>query len=248
MRGQHRHLSAVFVTRAQNQNRLAQPQLPAHRRLQRTVAEDRAGQEQIYLRAQRDIELLVLNDSDTKIGNDRREQITRDSHSLISNDRFEQVDHHSASLIKGDELHTTQGARNTVIGGNELVSIAGNSSTTAEGTLVIQAGSQAHVSAANVVIDAGMSLTLKAGGHHIVINAAGIFSSVAIVEGGSPVAGLPGQAALSVAPQAAEAVIIDTLPMEALLKQNVVFREAGSGICPVCDVAQESQATERGDA
>ena len=210
--------------------------------------EDRAGQEQIYLRAQRDIELLVLNDSDTKIGNDRREQITRDSHSLISNDRFEQVDHHSASLIKGDELHTTQGARNTVIGGNELVSIAGNSSTTAEGTLVIQAGSQAHVSAANVVIDAGMSLTLKAGGHHIVINAAGIFSSVAIVEGGSPVAGLPGQAALSVAPQAAEAVIIDTLPMEALLKQNIVFREAGSGICPVCDVAQESQATERGDA
>jgi type VI secretion system secreted protein VgrG len=210
--------------------------------------EDRAGQEQIYLRAQRDLEQLILNDSDTKIGNDRREQITRDSHSLISNDRFEQVDNHSASLIKGDELHTTQGVRNTVIGGNELVTISGNSSTTAGGTLVIQAGSQAHVTAANVVIDAGMSLTLKAGGHHIVINAGGIFSSVAIVEGGSPVAGLPGQAALSVVPQAAEAVVIATLPMEALLKQNIVFREADSGICPICDAAPEHQLTERAEA
>ncbi|MEO4012821.1 type VI secretion system tip protein TssI/VgrG [Pseudomonas rossensis] len=210
--------------------------------------EDRAGQEQIYLRAQRDIEQLILNDSDTKIGNDRREQITRDSHSLISNDRFEQVDNHSASLIKGDELHTTQGVRNTVIGGNELITITGNSSTTAGGTLVIQAGSQAHVTAANVVINAGTSLTLQAGGQHIVINSSGIFSSVAIVEGGSPVAGLPGQAALSVVPQAAEAVVIDTLPMEALLKQNIVFREADSGVCPVCNVAQEPQTAERGEA
>ncbi|WP_339523216.1 type VI secretion system tip protein TssI/VgrG [Pseudomonas sp. EL_65y_Pfl2_R96] len=210
--------------------------------------EDRAGQEQIYLRAQRDLEQLILNDSDTKIGNDRREQITRDSHSLISNDRFEQVDNHSTSLIKGDELRTTQGVRNTVIGGNELISITGNSSTTAEGTLVIQAGSQAHVTAANVVINAGTSLTLQAGGQHIVINSSGIFSSVAIVEGGSPVVGLPGQAALSVVPQADEAVVVDTLPMEALLKQNIVFREADSGICPICDAAPEHQLTERAEA
>jgi type VI secretion system secreted protein VgrG len=128
------------------------------------------------------------------------------------------------------------------------MSIAGNSSTTAGGTLVIQAGSQAHVTAPNVVIGGGMSLTLKAGGHHIVINAGGVFSSVAIVEGGSPLAGLPGQAALSVVTQAAEAVVIDTLPMEALLKQNIVFREADSGICPICDAGQEHQLTEGAEA
>ncbi|MEX5669236.1 type VI secretion system tip protein VgrG, partial [Pseudomonas neuropathica] len=96
---------------------------------------------------------------------------------------FRTGDNHSASLIKGDELHTTQGVRNTVIGGDELITITGNSSTTAGGTLVIQAGAQAHVTAANVVIDAGMSLTLEAGGQHLVINASGIFSSVAIVQG-----------------------------------------------------------------
>lgn len=210
--------------------------------------EDRAGQEKIYLRAQRDIEQLILNDSATQIGHDRREQITRDSHSLIGGDRFEQVDQHSASLIKGDETHTTQGLRNTVIGGDELISISGNSSMTAAGTLVIQAGPQAHVTAANVVIEAGTSLTLRAGGHHIVINAGGIFSSVAIVEGGSPVAGMAAQSALSVIPQAAEAMVIDAIAMEALLKQEIVFREASSGICPVCDAAQESQTTEGAEA
>ncbi|MHC8352947.1 type VI secretion system Vgr family protein [Pseudomonas sp. RT4P38] len=198
--------------------------------------EDRAGQEQIYLRAQRDIEQLILNDSDTKIGNDRREQITRDSHSLISNDRFEQVDRNSTSLIKGDELHTTQGVRNTVIGGNELVSITGNSSTTAGGTLVIQAGSQAHVTAANVVIDAGMSLTLKAGGHHIVINSGGVFSSLAIVEGGAPMAGLPPLLALSAEQAAPVALQVPLLP-----EAQRLALMAKKPICAVCEAAQQQR-------
>ncbi|WP_347902766.1 type VI secretion system tip protein VgrG [Pseudomonas purpurea] len=179
--------------------------------------EDRAGQEKIYLRAQRDLEQLILNDSDTKIGNDRREQITRDSH----------------SLIKGDELHTTQGVRNTVVGGNELISITGNSSTTAGGTLVIQAGPHAHLTAAQVVIDAGMSLSLKAGGHHLVINAAGIFSSVAIVEGGAPV---PGMAPL----QATEALASE-LPAIILSPQSLVLetQQRATDYCPLCEACRD---------
>ena len=210
--------------------------------------EDRAGQEKIYLRAQRDIEQVILNDSDIKVGNDRREHVTRDSHSLISNDRFEQVDNNSSSLIKADELHTTQGLRNTVIGGNELISISGNSSTTADGTLVIQAGTQAHVSAATVVINAAVSLTLQAGGQHILITAGGIFSSVPIVQGGAPVAGVAPTPALSVTPVAVPAMIVKTLPMEALLKQNAVLREATCAICPVCDAAQELLQAEGAQA
>ena len=121
--------------------------------------EDRAGQEKIYLRAQRDLEQLILHDSTSQIGNDRREQISRDSHSLIGGERFQQVDSHSASLIQGDESHTTQGVRHTVIGSDELISISGNSSSTTAGTLVIQAGPHARVTASQVVIDAGSSLT-----------------------------------------------------------------------------------------
>ena len=195
--------------------------------------EDRAGQEKIYLRAQRDIEQVILNDSDTKIGNDRREQITRDSHSLISNDRFEQVDNNSSSLIKGDELHTTQGLRNTVIGGNELISITGNSSTTADGTLVIQAGTQAHVTAANVVINAGMSLTLQAGGQHILITAGGIFSSVPIVQGGAPVAGVPSLQAAQALVSAPQAIIANPLSILTAAKQQAADK------CPLCEACRD---------
>ena len=196
--------------------------------------EDRAGQEKIYLRAQRDIEQLVLNDSDAKIGNDRREQITHDSHSLIGNDRSEQVDKNSSSLIKGDELHNTEGLRNTLIGGDEVISITGNSSTTAGGTLVIQAGPQAHINAVNVVIDAGMSLTLEAGGQFIVINSGGIFSSVPIVQGGAPVAGIPAQQALSVIPMVAEVLVAPSL-----VTQTSALIQAARHAAPVCAVCQK---------
>ena len=195
--------------------------------------EDRAGQELIYLRAQRDMEQVILNDIDTKVGNDRREQVTRDSHSLISNDRFEQVDNNSSSLIKGDELHTTQGLRNTVIGGNELISITGNSSTTADGTLVIQAGAHAHVTAANVVINAGMSLTLQAGGQHILITAGGIFSSVPIVQGGAPVAGVPSLQAAQALVSAPQSIIASPLSILAAVKQKAADK------CPLCEACRD---------
>ena len=204
------------------------------------LIEDRAGQEKIYLRAQRDLEQVILNNSDTTIGNDRREHITRDSHSLIEHDRFEQVDRNSSSLIEGDELHTTQGLRNTVIGGNELLSIRGNSSTTADGSLVIQATSQAHLSAANVVIDAGMSLTLAAGGQHIVISAGGIFSSQPIVVGGAPAVGIGAMPAASVVPVVAGAWGVPSLPA-----QKTAVRQAtqqATSICAVCQKLEESKA------
>ncbi|MHA6140599.1 type VI secretion system tip protein TssI/VgrG [Pseudomonas mohnii] len=187
------------------------------------MIEDRAGQEKIYLRAERDVEQLILNDS----------------HSQIRRNRVEQVDANSTSLIKADERHTTNGTRNTVIGTHDLLNIAGNSSTTVEGTWVIQAGPQARVTASQVVIDAEASLTLSAGGHHLVIHSGGIFSSVAIVEGGVPMAGVAAQAALSVA---AEDVVVESIPMEALLKQAIVFREADTGICPICDAARRAEA------
>ena len=187
------------------------------------MIEDRAGQEKIYLRAERDVEQLILNDS----------------HSLIRRNRVEQVDANSTSLIKADERHTTDGMRSTVIGTHDLLNVGSNSSTTVEGTWVIQAGPQARVTASQVVIDAEASLTLSAGGHHLVIHSGGIFSSVAIVEGGVPMAGVAAQAALSAA---AEDVVVEPIPMEALLKQAIVFREADTGICPICDAARRAEA------
>ncbi|MBV4460654.1 type VI secretion system tip protein VgrG [Pseudomonas sp. COR58] len=182
------------------------------------MIEDRAGQEKICLRAERDFEQLILNDS--------RSQIRRD--------RFQQVDNQSTSLIKADERHTTDGTRHTVIGTDDLLSISGNSSTTASGTLVIQAGPHARMTASQVVIDAGTSLTLTAGGHHIVLHSGGIFSSVAIVEGGAPVAGVVAQTALAAVPEELHAQVLLSVTA-----QKAALAQAAGQASPVCAVCEK---------
>ncbi|MBP5943920.1 MULTISPECIES: type VI secretion system tip protein TssI/VgrG [unclassified Pseudomonas] len=101
--------------------------------------EDRAGQELIYLRAQRDMVQEVGNSIQLEVGNERRETINGNSHTSVGK------------------------------------------------ILDVEAGQQVHLKAgANVVLDAGASITLKAGGHHIVIDAGGIFSSIEIETGRQP--------------------------------------------------------------
>ncbi|POP76757.1 type VI secretion system Vgr family protein [Pseudomonas syringae] len=181
--------------------------------------EDRAGQEKISFRAQRDFDELILNDSVSHIGNDQSTQ----------------VDRNSSSLIKGDETHTTNGVRNTVIGGNELISVSGDTSVTSGGNLIIQAGSQAHVTAVNVVINAGMSLTLQAGGNHIVISSGGIFSSVPIVQGGSPMAGVSPLQALQAPSTEVPAIIASPRSIVAAARQQA------ADFCPLCEACLNGQ-------
>ncbi|MFJ7795345.1 type VI secretion system tip protein VgrG, partial [Pseudomonas sp. NPDC096950] len=99
---------------------------------------------------------------------------------------------------------------------------------------VIQAGPHTRVTASQVVIDAGTSLTLTAGGHHLVINAGGIFSSVAIVEGGDPMAGLPAQLARSLVPVAPQALIAPSLAA-----QKLALTQAARQASPICAVCQK---------
>ncbi|AAO56957.1 type VI secretion system tip protein VgrG [Pseudomonas syringae group genomosp. 3] len=181
--------------------------------------EDRAGQEKISFRAQRDFDELILNDSVSHIGNDQSTQ----------------VDRNSSSLIKGDETHTTNGVRNTVIGGNELISVSGDTSVTSGGNLIIQVGSQAHVTAVNVVINAGMSLTLQAGGNHIVISSGGIFSSVPIVQGGSPMAGVSPLQALQAPSTEVPAIIASPRSIVAAARQQA------ADFCPLCEACLNGQ-------
>jgi type VI secretion system secreted protein VgrG len=139
------------------------------------MIEDRAGQEKVYLRAERDLEQLIRNDSTTTIENDHRQQVSGNSRSSIG----------------GSEEHHTSGERRTVLGADDRTTISGSSYTRTGVTHVIQAGDQVHIqSGANAIIDAGATLSLKGGGQHIVLNSDGIFSSVIIEEGGEPVLGV----------------------------------------------------------
>src|SRR5262245_64579503 len=71
--------------------------------------EDKAGDEQLFVNAERDYDL--------RVGNDRREWIERDHHLVAKRDSVEQIDRNA-------HLHVKQG-RTTQIGGDDSLTVAG---------------------------------------------------------------------------------------------------------------------------
>ncbi len=169
--------------------------------------EDRSGQELIYLRAQRDMEQRVENDSRLEVGNERLETIKGNS----------------ITVLEAEEQRTVTADRKVQLKANDYLQVASSSHTRVGQTVVIEAGQQVHLKAgAHLILDAGASITLKGGGQHIVIGPGGIFSSTEIQLGGAPAAGT---AAAPVLPGMLEGLSIPSalpLPDLAFYQQQAV--------------------------
>ena len=180
--------------------------------------EDRAGQELIYLRAQRDMEQKVENDSRLEVGNERRETIKGNS----------------IAVLEAEEQRTVTADRKVQLKANDHLQITGSSHTRVGQAMVIEAGQQVHLKAgAHLILDAGASITLKGGGQHIVIGPGGIFSSVDIVQGGAPVAGVPSLQAAQALPSAPQSIIASPLSILAAVKQKAADK------CPLCEACRD---------
>jgi type VI secretion system secreted protein VgrG len=159
--------------------------------------EDRAGQELIYLRAQRDMEQRVVNDSRLEVGNERRE--------TIKGDRI--------TVLGAEEHLTVTSDRKIQVSANNYLNVSGDSQTRVDKTLVVEAGEHVHIKAGtHLVIDGGESLSIKVGDQHIVLNADGIFSSRVIEVGGAP---KPGTAAHTLLQGAAAGLLVSVAPAPA---------------------------------
>jgi type VI secretion system secreted protein VgrG len=187
--------------------------------------EDRAGRELIYLRAQRDMEQKVENDSRLEVGNERRETIKGDS----------------ITVLEAQEHRTVTADRKVQLKANDYLHVAGNSHTRVDQTLVVEAGQQVHIKAgAHLILDAGASISLKAGGQHIVISHGGIFSSSEIQIGGAPMAGsaaslsMPGTLDALSEPLQLPPMIAPS--QGALMSASNVM---GADFCPICEACRE---------
>ncbi|AIL63365.1 type VI secretion system Vgr family protein [Pseudomonas alkylphenolica] len=180
--------------------------------------EDRAGQEKIYLRAQRDLEQKIENDSRLEVGNERRETIKGNS----------------IAVLEAEDQRTVTADRKVELKANDYLQIASSSHTRVGQTLVIEAGQQVHLKAGReVVLDAGGSISLKGGGQHIVVGPGGIFSSSEIQIGGAPIAGT---AAAPELPGMLEG--LSTPPPLALVSQSKALMRPEPW-CEVCEQAAE---------
>ncbi|MCE8001651.1 type VI secretion system Vgr family protein [Billgrantia ethanolica] len=154
--------------------------------------DDEAGQEQIWLHAQKDLELLTHND--------RTEEIGHDSHLTVHRNRV--------SEIHADDHLTVRGQRHLKVDGDDhLIVGASRHEKTARAQLV-EAGQEIHHQAGSkTVIDAGAEITLKAGGSFLKLDPSGITivgAQVKINSGGSPGSGSGQGAAAPELPRRAE--------------------------------------------
>ncbi|MEB0087516.1 type VI secretion system tip protein VgrG, partial [Pseudomonas sp. 10B1] len=185
--------------------------------------EDRDGAELVYLRAQRDMEQLVQNDSRLEVRGQRLETIKGGSVSVMEAEHHQTVSgDRKVQLSAGDHLHVTGASHTRVTEG-----------------LSVEAGQEVHLMAGvNLIIDAGTTLTLEAGGQHLFLSPAGIFSSVPILLGGVP---LPGTPAVPLPPEGVDALGADVIPPVTPISAPAIEQllEQAPPHCEVCEMEED---------
>jgi type VI secretion system secreted protein VgrG len=95
--------------------------------------EDLKGEEEVYLQAEKDLNILVKNDETRDVGHDRVKNVKNDETSTITGNRTEDVGKDEKIAIHGnrsetvdkDETITISGARSESVGKDETISITG---------------------------------------------------------------------------------------------------------------------------
>ncbi|PSU99235.1 type VI secretion system Vgr family protein [Photobacterium kishitanii] len=196
--------------------------------------EDQAGKEEIYVHAQKDVNVLVEND--------RTDNIKHNLHLDVANERF--------SHIKANDHLTVEGESRQHTKGNYTLAVDGSLHMKQGKALLLDAGNEVHLKAGSkIVIEAGAELTLKAGGSFVKIDASGVSISGAAINlnsGGSAGNG-SGYAGVSpLLPGAIEAAAqleqVPPLFLEALLTAS----QANVPLLPLCGLQTDGQC-QRGE-
>ena len=106
--------------------------------------EDKLGAEQVYLQAEKDLEILVKNDEHRSVVHDRRKEVGRDEtvsigHDesiTIGGDRTETVARDETIAIGGNRTETVAGAETVTIGGGRTAMVAQNDALLISGARV----------------------------------------------------------------------------------------------------------------
>jgi type VI secretion system secreted protein VgrG len=136
--------------------------------------EDKKGSEQIFVNAEKDMDLRVENDS--------REFIGKDRHLIVKANQTELVESNKHAHVKGDHVEKIDGNMSLSVGSNrnEKIGIVDT----------IEAGQEVHLKAGmKVIVEAGVQISLGVGGNFVDISPAGVTimgTMVLINSGGSP--------------------------------------------------------------
>ncbi|HUE22742.1 MAG TPA: type VI secretion system tip protein TssI/VgrG [Bryobacteraceae bacterium] len=163
--------------------------------------EDNKGSEQIFIHGEKDM--------DMRIKNDRREWIGEDRHLVVTRDKLEKTGRDSHLDLTRDHIEKIGRDHHLAIGGKEAISITGSHSLAVTGDVIEQfSGNHSsqvtqnlYLKAMQVVIEASVGLTIKAGSNFITIDPSGVaISGTPMVQINSAGSALSGSAGSLVSP------------------------------------------------
>ena len=165
--------------------------------------EDKKGQEEIYLHAEKDVNIHVKNDW--------KEHILHDQHRTVDNFTY--------TLTKGETHETLKQPRKTELFANDNLTVHADSHTKVDGKWLGKAGVEIHLHAGEkMVLEAGTEMTLKAGGSWIKLDPSGVRmggSRINLGGGGGPGSGSGAAPELPITPD-----LVDYFTEYFILKAN----------------------------
>ncbi|USD40073.1 type VI secretion system tip protein VgrG [Vibrio sp. SCSIO 43135] len=190
--------------------------------------EDLAGEEQIYLHAQKDLNCAINNDSTT--------HVFHDHHTLVESNQFKQ--------ITVNQHSTTTGESRLAVKGNKVDINHASIQQQVANKYVAQAGREVHLkSGAKVVIEAGAEITLKAGGSFVKVDGSGVHlvgPAINLNAGGSAGQGSGFQGDIAELPGGVESPLPPEVPKTVSYQALLKAEQLGSPAVPVCPLSEES--------
>jgi type VI secretion system secreted protein VgrG len=184
--------------------------------------EDKKGEEQIYIHAERDWDENIEHDQKIRIGHERHDTVEANSY----------------SEFKAEEHRTTHLDRKSEIKANDHLTIGNNQHIKIGTGQFINAGQEIHLSSGQkVVLEAGSELTFKAAGSFIKLDASGIIMVGPIIKfnsGGGPGSG---SGAAPIRPGKVKAADADKAG-ELLIQAQ---RQALMRATPRCEICEQMQ-------
>jgi type VI secretion system secreted protein VgrG len=136
--------------------------------------EDKKGEEQLFIHAEKNMDIRVKND--------RFETITHDRHLVVENEKFEHVKQKRHEIVDVDHMELIKGDRHLKVKGKECKEVTGSLSLKVTGDVAEkfesnheeQTTSDYYLVAKNVVIEGKETVTVKVGSNYIAIDKDGI--------------------------------------------------------------------------
>jgi type VI secretion system secreted protein VgrG len=136
--------------------------------------DDKMDAEQIFLHAQKDLEMRVKND--------RKELVEKNRHLIVKQDKFEHVENNRTETVDADHKEEIGKDRHLKVKGKEAKEVGESLSLTVKGDVIElfkndhgeMTSNDYYLKAKNVVIEATGNITLSVGGSHIAIEKSGI--------------------------------------------------------------------------